>query len=79
MLEPEGRLVSILSIDAAILGQGWSDFGSAFFLLRLSAAELSRLRALVRSVLEFAARESAVITAADVLQRTEDTLFALPG
>lgn len=76
VLEPEGRLVSILSIDAAILGQGWSDFGSAFLLLRLSAAELSRLRALVRSVLEFAARESAAITAADVLQRTEDTLFA---
>ena len=76
VLEPEGRLVSILSIDATMLGRNWLDFGNGYLLLRLSAAELARLQALMRSLLEFAAWEPAAITAADVLQRARDTLFA---
>ena len=76
VLEPEGRLVSILSIEAASVGQHWSDFDNACLLLRLSAAELARLQALVRSMLEFAARDPGAITAADVAQIAQGTLLA---
>ena len=76
VLEPEGRLVSILSIDATTLGQSWLNFDNGHLLLRLSAAGLARLQALIGSTLQFAASEPAEITAADVLHRIQDTLLA---
>ena len=66
VLEPEARLVSILSIDAAMLHQSWRDFDNGYLLFRLPAPELARLQALIRSMLQFAAREPAAIAAADV-------------
>jgi AraC family ethanolamine operon transcriptional activator len=76
ILEPEGRLVAILSLDTAILDHASLDFLNGSLLLRPSAADLARLQALIRSVLEFAATEPAALTAADVLQRVQDTLLA---
>jgi AraC family transcriptional regulator, ethanolamine operon transcriptional activator len=76
VLEPEGRLASILSIDATALDQDWLNFTNAFLLLRLPAAELAQLQALICSVLEFASKAPAAITAAGVLQSAQETLFA---
>jgi AraC family transcriptional regulator, ethanolamine operon transcriptional activator len=76
VLEPEARLVSILSIDAAMLHQRWLDFDNGYLLFRLPAVELARLQALIRSMLQFAAREPAAIAAADVTERARDTLLA---
>jgi hypothetical protein len=45
-------------------------------LFRLPAAELARLQALIRSMLQFAAREPAAMAAADVAERARDTLLA---
>ena len=71
VLEPEARLVSILSIDATMLHQSWLDFDNGHLLLRLPAAGLARLQALIVGLLELAAaRESVETTAADVLWRT---------
>jgi AraC family ethanolamine operon transcriptional activator len=76
VLEPEARLVSILSIDAAMLRQSWLDFDSGYLLFRLPAPELARLQALIRCMLQFAAREPAAMAAADVAERARDTLLA---
>ncbi len=76
VLEPEARLVSILSIDAAMLHQSWLDFENGYLLFRLPAPELARLQALIRSMLQFAAREPAAMAAADVAERARDTLLA---
>jgi AraC family ethanolamine operon transcriptional activator len=76
VLEPEARLVSILSIDAAMLHQSWLDFDNGYLLFRLPAPQLERLQALIRSMLQFAAREPAAMAAADVAERTRDTLLA---
>ncbi|WKA28197.1 hypothetical protein [Bradyrhizobium roseum] len=50
VLEPEGRLVSILSIDAALLDQSRFDFDDGFLLVRLPVAELARLQASSRPI-----------------------------
>ena len=76
VLEPEARLVSILSIDAAMLHQSWPNFDNGHLLFRLPAAELARLQALIRSMLQFAAREPAAMATADVAERARDTLLA---
>lgn len=76
VLEPEARLVSILSIDAAMLHQSWRDFDNGHLLFRLPAPELARLQALIGSMLQFAAREPAAMAAADVVERARDTLLA---
>lgn len=76
ILEPEGRLVAILSLDTAMLDHASLDFLNGSLLLRPSAADLARLQASIRSLLEFAATEPAALTAADVLQRVQDTLLA---
>ena len=76
VLEPEARLVSILSIDAAMLHQSWLDFDNGYLLFRLPAPELARLQALIRSMLQFAAREPVAMAAADVAERARDTLLA---
>jgi len=77
ILEPESRLVAILSTDAAMLDRGALQPLNGSVPLRTSAAELARLQALIRSLLKFAASEPAAIAAADVLQRAEDTLLAV--
>ena len=77
VFEPEGRLVSILSIRPETLDRRWREFGDGHLLLRLPAAELMRLQALIRSVLEFAARKPAAIAAAGVLATVQDTLFSV--
>jgi AraC family transcriptional regulator, ethanolamine operon transcriptional activator len=76
VLEPEGRLVSILSIEAVRLEQNWSDFDNAWLVLPLPAAELARLQVLVRSILELAAKEPNAIMAADVPQKVQATVLA---
>jgi AraC family transcriptional regulator, ethanolamine operon transcriptional activator len=76
VFEPEGRLVSILSIDAAMLDQNRFDFDDGFLLLRLPAEELARLQALIRNLLGLAAMEADAMRAADVSLRTQDTLLA---
>jgi AraC family ethanolamine operon transcriptional activator len=76
VLEPEGRLVSILSIDAAMLDQSRFDFDDGFLLVRLPAAELARLQAAIRNVLGLAVIEPDAMAAADVLLRIQDTLLA---
>jgi AraC family ethanolamine operon transcriptional activator len=76
VFEPEGRLVAILSMDATARCHGGLAFDNGHLLLRLPAAELARLQSMIRSMLQFAAKEPAGMTAADVRERTEDTLFA---
>jgi AraC family ethanolamine operon transcriptional activator len=76
VLEPEGRLVAILSIDASMLDQRGLDFDDDFVLLHLPAAELAGLQRLICNMLALAATEPDAMTAADVFQRTEQTLFA---
>jgi AraC family ethanolamine operon transcriptional activator len=74
--EPEGRLVSILSIRPETLDRRWREFGDGHLLLRLPAAELMRLQALIRSMLEFAARDPGAIAAVGVPGTMQDTLFS---
>lgn len=74
--EPEGRLVSILSIRPEMLDRKWQEFGDGHLLLRLPAAELARLQSLIRSMLEFAAREPDAIAVGDVSGTIQDTLFS---
>jgi AraC family transcriptional regulator, ethanolamine operon transcriptional activator len=76
VLEPEGRLVAILSMDATACRRSGSALDNGHLLLRLPAAELARMQALIRSMLQFAATEPAGMTAADVRERTQDTLLA---
>lgn len=76
VLEPESRLVAILSIDTSILDQGRFDFDDGFVLLRLPAAELIGLQASISNILGLAATEPGPMTAADLCKRTEDTLLA---
>jgi len=76
VFEPETRLVSILSIDAAMLRHQWLAFDNGHLLLQLPAAALSRLQALIISLLEAAAKEPAEVTAADVPRKIQDKLVA---
>lgn len=76
VLEPEGRLVAILSVHHEILRSKWIESDNGYLLLDLPADELSRLRSLICSMLEFAARDPEAVTAADVASRMQDTLFA---
>lgn len=76
VLETEGRLVAILSIDASMLDQRGLDFDDDFLLLQLPAAELAGLQRLIRNMLGLAATEPDAMAATDVFQRTEDTLLA---
>jgi len=76
VLEPEARLVSILSIDATMLHASWLDFDNGHLLFRLPAIELARLQALIRSMFQFAAREPAAMAVTDIAERTRDTLLA---
>lgn len=76
VFEPEGRLVSILSIDPALLDQNRFDFENGFRLLRLPAAALARLQALIRNLLGLAATEADAMGAADVSLRSQHTLLA---
>jgi AraC family transcriptional regulator, ethanolamine operon transcriptional activator len=74
--EPEGRLVSILSIRPDKLDRKWLEFGDGHLLLRLLPADLLRLQRLIRSMLEFAARDPGIVAAPDVLRTMQDTLFS---
>lgn len=76
VLEPEGRLVAILSIRAEALDRKWLDFGNGYMLLRLPAQALASLQASIRATLEGAAAEGSGIMAADVPDRLQQTLFA---
>lgn len=76
VLEPESRLVAILSIRAEALGREWLDFGNGYLLLRVPAEALARLQALIRTTLEAAATQASAIMAADVLDRLQETMFA---
>jgi AraC family ethanolamine operon transcriptional activator len=76
VLEPESRLVAILSIDASMLDRRGLDFDDDFMLLQLPAAELVGLQHLIRNMLGLAATEPDALAATDVLQQTEDTLLA---
>lgn len=76
VLEPESRLVAIISIDAELSDQNLPGFVDGHMLLRLPMTALSRLQLAIFGVLKFAATEAAVLTVADVLQKTQDTLFA---
>jgi AraC family ethanolamine operon transcriptional activator len=76
VLEPEGRLVAIMSVDGALSDRSLPGFVNGLLLARLPAAALARLQISIRGVLKFAATEAAVMTVADVLQKTQDTLLA---
>jgi AraC family transcriptional regulator, ethanolamine operon transcriptional activator len=76
VLEPEGRLIAILSIQPEALDQKWLDFSSGYLLLRLPAQALACLQTLIRITLEGAATQACAIMAADVPDRLEETLFA---
>jgi AraC family transcriptional regulator, ethanolamine operon transcriptional activator len=80
VLEPESRLVSILSIDAATVRQSWLDFDNGHLLLDLPAAALERLQQLISGTLEYAARRdcpgAAEPAKAAMLQGIEDRLLA---
>lgn len=76
VLEPEGRLVAILSIRAAALDRKWLDFGNGYLLLRLPAGALARLQAVIRSTLEGAATDAGAIMAANVQHQLQDSVFA---
>jgi AraC family ethanolamine operon transcriptional activator len=76
VFEPEARLVSILSIDAAMLRRDWLEFDNGHLLLRLPVAELSRLQALIVSLLEAAAKQPTEVMAADLSEKTQDRLVA---
>lgn len=75
VFEPETRLVSILSIDAAVLRNRLA-FDDGHLLLLLTAAGLSRLQTLIISLLEAAAKEPAEVTAADMPGKIQDRLLA---
>lgn len=76
VLEPEGRLVAILSIRPETLGRKWLEFGDGHLLLRLPPANLSRLQVLIRSTLELAAMESHALAVPDLLSTLQDSLFS---
>lgn len=76
VLEPQGRLIAILSIRAEALDRTWLDFGNGYLLLRVPVNALARLQMLIRSTLEGAATQGVAMLAADVPGRLEETLFA---
>lgn len=75
VVEPEGRLVAILSIHREQLDRMWSELGDGHLLLRLPPTELVRLQMLIRSTLEFAASEAEAFASADVPHAVQDSIF----
>jgi AraC family ethanolamine operon transcriptional activator len=76
VLEPEGRLVAIISMDGALSDRSLLVFVDGLSLLRLPAAVLARLQISIRGLLTFAATDATISTVPDVLQKSQDTLFA---
>lgn len=76
VLEPEGRLVAILSIDAALSDRSLPDLDNGLLLLDLPPAQLLRLQESICGALKFAATDAAALMLAGVLQKVQDTLFA---
>lgn len=76
VFEPEARLVSIVSIDAAMIRHERLAFDDGHLLLRLPAAGLSRLQALIISLLEAAGKARTEVTAADLSGDFQDRLVA---
>jgi AraC family ethanolamine operon transcriptional activator len=76
VLEPDGRLVAILSTRPETLDRKWLDFGDGYLLLRLPQAQLCRLQVSIRNTLEFAGTESESIGMTEMPGTVQDTLFA---
>ena len=76
VVEPEGRLVAILSIRPETLDRTLPDFGDGHLLMRLQPTELSRLQTLISSMLQFAAREPTSMAASGLVATMQDTLFS---
>jgi len=76
VLEPESRLVAILSIRRETLDWKCLEFGDGHVLIHLRPAELSRLQMVIRGILELVATESDTVVVAEVLISIQATLFA---
>jgi AraC family ethanolamine operon transcriptional activator len=77
--EPEGRLVAILSIAPDALDPQWLDLDDGELLIRLEPAKLAHIQVLIKSVLEFAAREPDAIRATDILRTMQYSLLETLG
>lgn len=76
VLEPEGRLVAIMSIDSALSDRCLFGFANGLLLLRLPVVALARLQNLIRSMLQLAATDFAALAEMNVQQTAQETLFA---
>lgn len=76
VVEPEGRLVAILSVRADSLARKWLDFGDGHLLLRLCPEDLARLQRSILATLELAAREPDAVVAEGMPEQMQRTLFA---
>jgi AraC family ethanolamine operon transcriptional activator len=73
VVEPEGRLVAILSIRPEALDPRWSAF-NGHMLMRLPPAELARLQMLICGALQLAATEPESLADVGVSSALEDSL-----
>ncbi len=74
VVEPEGRLVAILSVAPEQL-TGFSQLRDGHRLLRVPPAGLAQLQMLIRNALEFAGAEAEAFMAAGVRDSLQQTLF----
>ena len=76
VLEPEARLVAILSLEGALSGQNLPGLGNGPLLLQLSNAGLAQLQTTIRGLLRLAGSESITIMTAEMLLAAQETLLA---
>ena len=76
VMEPESRLVALLSLRPEMLDRWWPNLINGHLLLQLPPARLSNLQTLIRNMLEFAALEPVAIAVHGILDRMQNTLFA---
>ena len=76
VLEPEGRLVAILSVDADGLVRALPKLVNGHLLLQTRPNDLADLQQLILRTIEVAARDPQAIAAADTSGELQDRLFA---
>jgi len=77
VVEPESRLVALLSIRPQMLDRGWLKLTNGHLLLQLPRARLLDLQTLIRGMLEFAALEPDAMSVRGVLDGMQETLLAV--
>jgi len=75
VLEPETRLVAVLSAHPDALGRPWGELAAGYLLLGLTPDSLSQVQTLIRTMLTFVAGQSEAVKITQ-LRTLQETLFS---